>query len=100
MHPLVIIFSFIIVATIISFAFGSVIHKRQIAYKERKEALDRESRGADPAGSAKKVEKLEQRVRVLERLATDRSPDLASQIEDLRGLPDTDLTPSEAEKVQ
>ena len=37
------------------------------------------------AAQASHIERLEQRVRVLERIATDKGAELAAQIEDLRG---------------
>ena len=84
MSTLTIIFTFIIVATLISFGFGNMIHKRQMEYKERKDAIERAERGADPEGANAKIAKLEERVRVLERLATDRGTTLADQIDALR----------------
>ncbi|MXP45982.1 hypothetical protein GRI43_01065 [Altererythrobacter luteolus] len=99
MGELAIIFGFILIVTIVSLGFGSSMHKRQIAYKERKEAIERGRSDAAPSASAKKIEKLEQRVRVLERLATDRGQDLASQIEDLRSLPDSVFQAAEREKA-
>ncbi|WP_271438299.1 hypothetical protein [Pontixanthobacter luteolus] len=99
MGELAIIFGFILIVTIISLGFGSSMHKRQIAYKERKEAIERERSDAGPSASAKTIEKLEQRVRVLERLATDRGQDLASQIEDLRSLPDMEFHTASREKA-
>ena len=65
------------------------VYKRRLAFKER--ALELASRdNADKAAYfAAQAQRLEQRVRVLERIATDRegqqAADLAEQIEDLRG---------------
>lgn len=74
------------IAVIIS-VLGDV-YKRRLAFKERKlELLSRENaeKAAHFAGQA---QRLEQRVRVLERIATDRSGGdialLAQQIEELR----------------
>lgn len=100
MGELAIIFGFVIIAALIAFGFGSSIHKRQIAYKERKDALERERSDANAPGTARTVAQLEKRVRVLERLATDRGQDLASQIEDLRSLPDVEIKTENQEKVQ
>jgi hypothetical protein len=63
--------------------FAGVV-KRWIALQERR--LDRVSREtADEwARSASQVERLEQRVRVLERIVTDKGLDLADEIEKLR----------------
>lgn len=53
--------------------------------------------GADEAASSDAYARLEERVRVLERIVTDRGADLASQIEALRDetpvLPRRDTTP-------
>ena len=61
--------------------------------KHRHKKLELEVRLAE-AGTAQKsdteVARLEERVRVLERIATDRSPDLAAQIEQLRDLHELD----------
>ena len=84
MPELAIIFSGIVVLTLISFVFGNAIHKRQMEYKERQDAIERAERGADPGGANAKITKLEERVRVLERLATDRGTTLADQIDALR----------------
>ena len=84
--------------TIISFAFGNAIHKRQIAYKERKEALDREAQGGGSSASAERFKKLEDRVRVLERLATDRGATLADEIEALRDARADNGTPLTQER--
>ncbi|GAA4647505.1 hypothetical protein GCM10023115_54670 [Pontixanthobacter gangjinensis] len=100
MPELVIIFSFVIVAALIVFGSVMSMHKRQIAYKERRDAAERADSSANPVASAKKIDQLEQRVRVLERLATDRGQDLAAQIDELRSLPDADLNFATREKVQ
>jgi type VI protein secretion system component VasK len=58
---------------------------RWVSYKQRKMELEAEARGA--ARQMHKddyVELLEERVRVLERIATDRGQDIAHQIESLR----------------
>ncbi len=81
---LMLIFGFVLIVTALALVLGGRIHKRDIAHKERLAELGNESAGANPAGSTAKIEKLEKRVRVLERLATDRGQDLAIQIEELR----------------
>ena len=84
MDELIIIFSFIIIATLIVFGTVNSMHKRTLKHRQQREALDRQSTNTNSDGSAEKVDRLEQRVRVLERLATDRGQDLALQIEELR----------------
>lgn len=59
--------------------------QRFMKYKERQLSLTADKTAEKAAQYASHVEKLEQRVRVLERIATDKGADLAQQIEDLRG---------------
>jgi hypothetical protein len=63
--------------------FAGVV-KRWLALQEAR--LDRVSRESadESARSASQVERLEQRVRVLERIVTDKGLDLADEIERLR----------------
>ena len=63
------------------------IFKRIMSYKEKQLTLTADSTAEKAAQYASHVEKLEQRVRVLERIATDKGADLASQIEELREAP-------------
>jgi len=63
------------------------ITKRQIAFKERKLELMADRTAEKAAQYAAHVERLEQRMRVLERIATDKGVDLAAQIETLRDEP-------------
>ncbi|HSQ94911.1 MAG TPA: hypothetical protein VLM18_02265 [Croceibacterium sp.] len=66
---------------------GGVSFQRWVSYKQRKAELDAEARRATLSERGDYVEMLEQRVRVLERIATDRGVDLAAQIESLRTDP-------------
>ena len=60
--------------------------QRWVAYKQRKVEVEAEALRARHAGrSDDYTEMLEERVRVLERIATDRGQDIAHQIERLRG---------------
>lgn len=61
--------------------------KRFMAYKERQIGLTADSTAEKAAQYASHVERLEARVRVLERIATDKGADLAQQIDDLRDEP-------------
>lgn len=59
--------------------------KRWVSYKQRKLELRAEAQGAvRQSRHDDYVELLEERVRVLERIATDRGQDIAQQIESLR----------------
>lgn len=82
MGELAVMFSFVLLASIIVFGFASSMHKRHIAYKERRDALEREE--ASGGASATEIVELKERIQVLERLATDRGQILADEIEQLR----------------
>ena len=56
-----------------------------LKHKEKQMELMANKTAEQAAQYAAKAQKLEARVRVLERIATDRGSDLALQIEDLRG---------------
>ena len=61
-----------------------VSFQRWVSYKQRKAELDDAARRASIADRGDYAEMLEERVRVLERIATDRGQDIAHQIESLR----------------
>ena len=63
------------------------IFKRIMSYKEKQLALTADRTAEKAAQYASHVEQLEARVRVLERIATDKGADLALQIEELRDAP-------------
>lgn len=60
------------------------IFKRIMSYKEKQLVLTADRTAEKAAQYASHVEQLEARVRVLERIATDKGADLALQIEELR----------------
>lgn len=60
------------------------VYKRRLAFKERELELLSKHTAEKAAQYAAQAERLEQRVRVLERIATDKSADVAGQIESLR----------------
>ena len=62
------------------------IFKRFMSYKERQLGMTAESTAEKAAQYASQVQLLEKRVRVLERIATDKGADLAQQIDDLRDM--------------
>lgn len=66
--------------------FGDIA-KRYIKYKERELELTSQHTAEKAAQYAAHTERLEQRVRVLERLATDKGVHLADEIESLRDKP-------------
>jgi hypothetical protein len=63
------------------------IFKRIMSYKEKQLVLTADRTAEKAAQYASHVEQLEARVRVLERIATDKGADLALQIEELREAP-------------
>jgi hypothetical protein len=80
-------FFFIVVGVPVIASYIGDYLKQRMALQEKQLELAA-SQAADKAASqAAQVERLEQRMRVLERIATDRGSDLAAQIEDLRDEP-------------
>lgn len=61
--------------------------KPWLAHKERRMELEATMVAEKAAQYAAQTERLEQRVRVLERIITDRGVDLAQEIESLRETP-------------
>ena len=84
------ILGIILIFAFISMMRGKGIGRRQRRMQEEIEHLRAERAIAapptstPPAPSVEQMRKLEERVRVLERIVTDRSQDLAREIEDLR----------------
>ena len=64
---------------------GGDIYKRRLKFQERKLELTADRTAEKAAQYAAQVERLEQRMRVLERMATYRGANLAAEIEGLRG---------------
>jgi Ni,Fe-hydrogenase III large subunit len=63
------------------------IHKRKLKFKEREMELMSQNTAEKAAQYAAHTERLEQRVRVLERIITDKGVGVADQIEALRDKP-------------
>lgn len=74
----------IVVAVPTVFLFAHSVIKRVIDYKSRQAELLADNTAEKAAQYAAHVEKLEARMRVLERIATDKGAHLATEIEDLR----------------
>lgn len=66
---------------------GGVIVRPWLRYKERALATEATMVAEKAAQYAAQTERLEQRVRVLERIITDRGVDLSHEIEQLRDTP-------------
>ncbi len=85
----VILFFLIVVGLPVILGVGSDMFKRWLKHKERMaEALNAQT-AEKAAQYAAHTERLEQRVRVLERIVTDKGVALADEIESLRPLSDS-----------
>ncbi len=80
-------FFFIVVALPVLSWAATDTFKRWLKYKEATTAMLSERTAERAAQYAAKVERLEQRMAVLERILTDRSPVLDEEIERLRDQP-------------
>jgi hypothetical protein len=77
---------FMVIVLPIVLGIGSDIYKRRLAFRERELELLSKQTAEKAAQYAAQAERLEQRVRVLERIATENKTDLALQIENLRDV--------------
>ena len=68
-------------------AIGAGVFKKWLSIKERQLDLQTHETAEKAAQYAAQTERLEQRVRVLERIVTDKGMDLAEEIEALRDKP-------------
>jgi hypothetical protein len=75
---------FVVVVLPIALIGGAEVLKRYIAYREKQLELTAGKTAEKAAQYAAQVERLEARMRVLERIATDKGVELADEIEDLR----------------
>jgi len=78
-----IFFTLVVVIPVVAAAWSDA-HKRRLDFQRRELELTADQTAERAAQYAAHVERLEQRVRVLERIATDKGSDLAARIEDLR----------------
>ena len=86
---LTLIFGFILTIASLGMLTGIVINRSQLRAEERKlelKARIEQARAEQARYSNGDYTKMEERVRVLERIATDSNHALASQIEELRAL--------------
>lgn len=81
-------FAALMIGLLAVFGILADVYKRRLAFKERKLELEAKESADQAAHFAAQAQKLEARVRVLERIATDRvghdAAALAGEIEDLR----------------
>lgn len=77
----------IVVAIPVICGVGSDMYKRWLKHKEAMAKVIADQTAEKAAQYAAHTERLEQRVRVLERIVTDRGIEVADQIEKLRDAP-------------
>lgn len=80
------VFTTLVGAALIVLFMLTGVYKRRLDFKLRKLELEAQARAPVPAPEDDRTDLLEDRVRVLERIATDRGQDIAHQIERLRGI--------------
>jgi hypothetical protein len=83
-EDVIIALAFMLIVVPIVLGVGSDVYKRRLAFRERELELLSKQTAEKAAQYAAQAERLEQRVRVLERIAIDNKSDLALQIEGLR----------------
>ncbi|MCB2067649.1 MAG: hypothetical protein KDE15_13535 [Erythrobacter sp.] len=81
------IFAFVLTLVMVGVAFALTVHRRVVQHEERK--LELKARIEEAKAQQVRTERqadslLEDRVRVLERIATDSGSNIAAQIESLR----------------
>jgi cell division protein FtsL len=77
-------FEFVIAVLILVFAFSIIRHKMGIPVRSMREMRDGISSDAENARLQAQIGQLQERIRVLERIATDSGVQTAAQIEALR----------------
>jgi hypothetical protein len=82
-----ILLAFIIVGIPVILIFGQGLIRRLIDHREKRMEIEARMTAEKAAQYAAQTERLEQRVRVLERIVTDRGIDVADEIERLRDEP-------------
>ncbi len=87
MNVTAILFFFIVVGIPVIAGVFADMYKRNLKFKERQLELLGSQTAEKAAQYAAQTERLEQRVRVLERIITDRGVELSDQIENLREKP-------------
>ena len=84
MWDLLPVFIFVVALVAVVLGVGNEMLQRWLTHKEKAMELMATKTAEQAAQYASKAQQLEARVRVLERIATDRGADLALEIEDLR----------------
>ena len=79
-----VIFFTLVASALVVLVLLTRVHKRRLEFKLRKLELEAQAKAPPAAARDDRTDLLEDRVRVLERIATDRGLDLAHEIEALR----------------
>jgi cell division protein FtsB len=77
-------FEFVVAVLILIFGFSLIRHRMGIADRSARQAVQGGPRDAENERLHRQVEQLQERIRVLERIVTDRGVETAAQIEALR----------------
>ena len=97
---LFLIFGFVLIAALLAMTTGILIHRRQVEHEERRAELkvrEAEAKAQEARYSNGDYSKIEERLRVLERIATDSNHALASQIDELRDVQQIEDLPAKVE---
>ncbi|HEX8644186.1 MAG TPA: hypothetical protein VF702_09765 [Allosphingosinicella sp.] len=78
---------FIVVGLPVILIFGQPLIRRMLEHRERRMEMDARMAAEKAAQYAAQNERLEQRVRVLERIVTDKGLELSDEIDRLRDKP-------------
>jgi hypothetical protein len=88
MHDLVkLLIVLIVVGLPVLLIFGQPVIRRLLEHRERRMEIEARLTAEKAAQYAAHTERIEQRVRVLERIVTDKGIDVADEIERLRDRP-------------
>ena len=79
--------AFIVIGLPVILIFGQPLIRRMIEHRERRMEIEAQMTAEKAAQYAAQTERLEQRVRVLERIVTDKGIVVAEEIEQLRDKP-------------
>ncbi len=88
MNLTVLLVVFIVIGLPVILGIGSDMLKRWMKHKEKMADVMMQATAEKAAQYATQTERLEERVRVLERIVTDKGVALADEIEALRTIPD------------
>ena len=80
-------FEFVLVLVLIVFGFTIIRHKMGIPVRSMREMRGEPVNHDENKRLRNQVQQLQERIRVLERIATDRGADVAGEIERLRAQP-------------